>query len=112
MKTTKKALRESIDRFFWHLDWVTGGTMEETLRQADHAIADLEAHAATATALAANPSKLCAADAHLMGMAAIIPARLENYRTRYVGRYEAWKAERDAKHAASAEKIILFPLSA
>jgi hypothetical protein len=108
-KTSKKALAEAVDTFFWSLAWVTGGTLEETLRQADHAITRLEAKAAIVAALAANPAKLCAADDHLMSRAAVVPARLENYRTRYVGQYATWKAEQAAKRAGA--NVTPFPLS-
>ena len=108
-KTSKKALSEAVDSFFYRLADVTGGTLEETLRQADHGIARLEAKAKIVAALAANPAKLCAADDHLMSRAAVVPARLENYRARYVGRYEEWKAEQAAKRAGA--NVTLFPLS-
>ena len=98
-KTTKKALSEAVDSFFYRLADLTGGTLEDTFRQADHAIMRLEAKAELVATLAANPAKLCAADEHLMSRAAVIPARLENYRSRYVGKYAAWKADQAAKNA-------------
>lgn len=101
-KTSKAALREAVDSFFYTLSWLTGGTTEETLHQADHGILTIEERAATVAALAANPSKLCAADAWLMDRALNdVPARVETYRTRYVGRYDAWKAEQEAKRQAA-----------
>ena len=109
-KTSKKALAEAVDTFFHSLAWVTGGTLEETLRQADHGIARLEAKAKIVAALAANPAKLCAADDHLMSRAAVVSRRLENYRTRYVGQYATWKAEQAAKRA-TPPNVTIFPLS-
>ena len=105
-KTTKKALKEAVDGFFYRLADLTGGTLEETYRQADYAITRLEAKAELVATLAANPAKPCAADEHLMSRAAVIPERLENYRTRYVGKYAAWKAEQAAKNAPA--NVIRF----
>jgi hypothetical protein len=111
-KTSKAALSEAVDSFFYSLEWLTGGTTEETLRQADHGIKTIEERAATVAALAANPSKLCAADAWLMNRALNdVPARVESYRTRYVGRYAEWKAEQEAKRRAETEapaNVIAF----
>lgn len=101
-KTSKAALNEAVDSFFYTLEWLTGGTAEETLRQADDGIKSVEDRAATVAELAANPSKLCAADSWLMDRALnTVPARVEAYRTRYVGRYEAWKAEQEAERKAA-----------
>lgn len=82
-KTTKTQAKSAIDSFFYSLDWVTGGTREETLRQAPVAVLSLEAKAAAVAVLFANPSKLLLADAHLMERAAVIPARLATYKERY-----------------------------
>ena len=104
-KTSKAALKEAVQSFFYSLEWLTGGTAEETRRQADHGIKTLEERAATVAALAANPAKLCAADTWLMERALVdVPARVETYRTRYVGQYEAWKAEQAAKRAEEERK--------
>lgn len=83
-KTSKSQLNEACDLFFWKLDWVTGGTRQETLKQAPVAVIDLEDLAAKVTALAANPAKLCAADKWLMERAASIPARAAWYRDTYI----------------------------
>lgn len=112
-KTSKKALGEACDNFFWFLGYITGGTREETLRQADGCIASLEAKAAIVTALASNPAKLCLADSWLMERAASVAARVESYRERNVGKYEAFKAEQAAKRA-NEDKLdaLLFAASA
>lgn len=83
-KTTKSEAREAIDNFYWNLAYVTGGTTQESLRQAPEAIKGLEAKAAKVAALMANPGKILAADSHLAEMAANIPARLATYRSRYL----------------------------
>lgn len=83
-KTSKAQLNEACDSFFWKLDWVTGGTREETLRQAPAAVLELEAQAAKVAALAANPAKLCAADTWLMERAASTVARAAWYRETYI----------------------------
>jgi hypothetical protein len=112
-KTSKSQLNEACDSFFWFLDWITGGTREETLRQADGAISDLEAKAALVTKLAANPAKLCAADAWLMQRAASVNARVESYRNSYVGKYESFKAEQAAKRAQEEQlDRLIFVASA
>ena len=99
-KTTKTQLREAVDSFLWKLDWVTGGTREETLRQADSAIVELESKAAQVMALAMNAGKIAAADSHLMEYATkLIPSRVQSYRASYVGKYESFKAEQAAKRA-------------
>ena len=102
-KTGKKQLREAIDSFLWHYDWLTGGTREETLRQADAGIVSLEAKAANVAALVANAGKLALADSHGMEYATrVVPEKLERYRNAYVGKYAAWKAEEEAKRAKEA----------
>lgn len=106
-KTSKSQLNEACDRFFWFLGYVTGGTREETFKQAPGAIADLEAKAALVTALAANPAKLCAADGWLMERAASIPARLEWYRETYVNGNTIEKKE-DAKLEAMLKAASLI----
>lgn len=112
-KTGKKQLREAIDRFLWNYDWLTGGTTEETLRQADAGILSLEAKAAEVAALVANAGKLALADSHGMDYATrVVPEKLERYRNAYVGKYAAWKEEQAAKREAerlAVEIMIAAP---
>ena len=92
-KTSKAALTEAVDSFFYRFESLTGGTAEEVRRQADHGIKGLEELAAKVAELAANPAKLCAADSYLMKWALVtVPEKVAFYRERYVGQYEAWKA--------------------
>ncbi len=44
-KTSKAALKETVQSFFYSLEWLTGGTAEEARRQADHGIKTLEERA-------------------------------------------------------------------
>jgi len=107
MKTTKTNLKNAYDTFMWTLRDVTGGTTEENLRGADYAVTRLEIHASEISRLLENPNAHCKADAWLMDRCGEIPARLETYRERYVGKYEAWKAEQEAKRKA-ADNVIPF----
>lgn len=104
-KTSKKALSEACDTFFWFLGYITGGTHEETLRQADREISSLEAKAAIVTALAANPAKLTAADSWLMERAASVNARVETYRAAYVGKFDAFKEAEQTKRNLEAALV-------
>ena len=81
-KTSKKALAEAVDHFFWSLAWVTGGTLEETLRQADHEIFDLEAKAAIVAALAASLAEAQATVAKLTADNAALSAAEQNVEKR------------------------------
>jgi hypothetical protein len=113
-KASKKDLVQACNAFFWTLDWVTGGTTEETIRQAPSVIADLEERAAIVATLAANPNKIAAADSHLMNRAASIPERLESYRARYLcdaakvaGEFFAdYRAAGDPVHPSAQSRVL------
>lgn len=80
-KTTKTQMREAIDSFIWTYDWLTGGTQEETRRQAPHGIKELEVKAKRVAELWANAGKLALADAYIARYASkMVPERLERYR--------------------------------
>lgn len=125
-KTTKGQLKEAVQSFLYRYDWLTGGTREETARQAPEGVKGLEAMAATVAQLAANPNKIAAADAHLMDYATrLVPLKLSLYRRHVPGTAEhAAKLEelaaQEAKDKAAfadlqtselvaAGKVILFP---
>jgi hypothetical protein len=66
MKTTKAQARACYDDYFGTLRCLNGGTREENIRMAPRCREELEKIVAKAAALAANPSKLLAADEWLM----------------------------------------------
>jgi hypothetical protein len=84
MKITKSQIRSALDTFLYTYADLTGGTSEECRRQSEHGLARLTALAATCTAMAANPNKAAAADAHLMGFATErVQAKLTHYAATY-----------------------------
>lgn len=83
-KTTKTQLRDAVDAFRYTLDWVTGGTLEETIRQAPHMIGSLEEKSAKVSELLLNLSKPAAESGYLLEYAKQIPSRLASYRSRYI----------------------------
>ena len=105
MKTTKTKLQNAYDTFTWTIRDVTGGTTEENLRGADYAITRLEIHASAIARMLENPNAHCKADVWLMQRCEEIPARLEAYRERYVGKYDEWKADQKAKREAEGNVI-------
>jgi hypothetical protein len=84
-KTSQAALSEACDNFYWFIDYITGGTREESLRQAPQGILGLEKKAAIVAALASNPNKVSAANTWLMERAGRVHSRVETYRARYCG---------------------------
>ena len=84
MKATKKQALECYDQFFSALRCHNGGTREENIRNAPTCLAGLEAAAARAAELAANPSKLLRADPFLWErLTVLIPERLASFRAKY-----------------------------
>jgi hypothetical protein len=83
-KTTKTELLNALDSFRYTMDWVTGGTAEETRRQAPHAIIELQAKADAITAMLGNLNKVAANSGFWVERAKTIPARLEKYRAMYL----------------------------
>lgn len=83
-KTTKTQLRDAVDAFRYSFDWVTGGTVEETRRQAPSAIAGLEEKAAFVSSLLLNLNKAASESGYLLQYARSIPARLADYRSHYL----------------------------
>jgi len=83
-KTTKTELLNALDSFRYSMDWVTGGTAEETRRQAPSAIINLQAKADAITAMLGNLSKAAANSGYWVEYAKTIPSRLEKYRAIYL----------------------------
>ena len=83
MKYSKTSARNAIDSFFSTLRTFNGGTNDENIRMAPHCLEQLNADCVRAKEVAANPSKLLAADAHLMGYLNEIPQRVANFRAKY-----------------------------
>lgn len=81
--STKSECTEAVDSFYWLVDYITGGTTQESIRQAKQGILDLEAKAAKVAELMSRGGKLVKEDSHLQDRAARIPARVELYRERY-----------------------------
>ena len=82
-KTSKAAMRESIDSFLYRHDWLTGGTREEVARQVAGSVAGLQRMADDVARLFANPSKLLLEDRHLCEFAGrIVPETMARYRAR------------------------------
>jgi hypothetical protein len=83
MKYSKASARNAIDSFFSTLRNFNGGTQEENARMATHCLVRLNADSVRAQEIAAAPSKLLAADAHLMCYLNEIPQRVANFRIQY-----------------------------
>jgi len=83
-KTTKTELQDAVDTFRYSMSWVTGGTKDEILRQAPHAIVDLQKKADKVAELLLNLSKPAMRNAHLCDYASRIPSMLQTYRDRYI----------------------------
>jgi hypothetical protein len=83
-KTTKTELQSAVDSFRYTMDWVTGGTREETQRQAPTAVISLQEKADTVAALLLNLSKPALRDTWLCDYASRIPSMLQTYRERHL----------------------------
>lgn len=97
-KTTKAQAKNIYDKFFGVLRCFNGGTREENERMSAHCWERLQAVAAEAKELAANPNKHLQNDSWLMeALNETIPARLQSYFERYI--------KEDETHS----NIIQFP---
>jgi hypothetical protein len=108
MKATQSQINEAVDSFFYTYEWLTGGTLEETERQASHGILALEERAAKVAELAANPNKVALNNKWLMERALVrIPEKIAFYQ-----RYIQGTPEHTERTAARAEqqKRIFFTL--
>lgn len=86
MKTTKAQALSCYDRFFATLRCFNGGTHEENVRMAPRCRELLEGDVRLAAQLAANPSKVLAADAwHMNALRETIPQRFAQFNARYFG---------------------------
>jgi hypothetical protein len=83
-KTTKTELNEAVRHFYWHIAYVTGGTKDESLRQAPRAVIGLQEEADKVALLLTNLSKPALSDTWLCDLANSIPSRLQNYRNQYL----------------------------
>ena len=83
-KVTKTQFMEALNAFRYTFDCVTGGTTEETRRQAPHAINDLENKAQVVVSMLGNLNKAAMNCGYYLEYAASIPQRLDSYRTRYI----------------------------
>lgn len=83
-KVTKSDLTEKVDGFYWFLYYVTGGTSDESRKQAPSASIQLEAQATYIADLLSRAGKLALADKRLTERAVNVPARLDEYRQRYL----------------------------
>jgi hypothetical protein len=84
MKATKSQIRAAVDNFIYSYNDLTGGTRQEVIQQAPHGIIRLTEQAAILSALAANPNKVAAADAHLMDMVGRVANKLALYSEMYL----------------------------
>lgn len=82
-KITKTQLLNAIDSWRYSMDWVTGGTAEETRRQATQAVIELQAKANAIEQMLGNLNKVAANCGYWLEYAKSIPSRMETYRSRY-----------------------------
>lgn len=83
-KVTKTQFMEALNAFRYTFDCVTGGTIDETRRQAPHAINDLERKADVVVSMLGNLNKAAMNCGYYLEYAASIPERLASYRMRYL----------------------------
>jgi hypothetical protein len=108
-KTTKTQLEQAVNAFRYTMDWVTGGTREETLRQAPTAVISLQEKADTVAALLLNLSKPALRDTWLCDYASRIPSMLQTYRQRYVApqKMSAMDRLREKRRQAKSDAMVM-----
>jgi hypothetical protein len=112
MKATQSQIKEAVDSFFYTYEWLTGGTLEETERQAFHGILALKERAAKVAELAANPNKVASNNKWLMERALVrIPEKIAFYQRYIQGTPEhaertSARSEQQKQNAAQCEREL------